>query len=146
MSRLAVFESQAVSVVFGLLPLGDGRADPFFEIEQEGEAYVVEGPGADGLITRCGTNANLFKITLSFKGSSQEHAKLSAIHIADKIAENGAGVAPLLVKDNNGSTLIMTDRAWITKMPKQGYGVTPADVQWELHAIIEPAGFILGGQ
>lgn len=145
MSRLAIYESKAVSTVFGLLPLGDGRAEEFFKITPNGPAYVVEGPGADGHVARCGTNNNLYTIEMSFKGTSEEHARLAVLHIADRNADNGAGVAPLFVKDNNGSTIIQTDRCWITQMPEQGLGVTKADVTWTFEAVIEPGGFILGG-
>jgi hypothetical protein len=93
MSRLAIYESKVVRVIFAGLSLGDGRADPFFKITANGPAYVIEGPGADGQMTRCGTNNNGYVIMLSFKGTSSEHAKLSAIHIADRLASNGAGVA-----------------------------------------------------
>ena len=145
MSRLAIYESKVFRVIFAGLSLGDGRADPFFKITANGPAYVIEGPGADGQMTRCGTNNNGYVITLGFKGTSSEHAKLSAIHIADRLASNGAGVAPLMCQDDNGSTLITTDRAWLTGMPEQAHGITKNDVEWELHAVIEPGGFILGG-
>ena len=92
MSRLAIYESKVVSVVLGVLELGDGRSDPFFKIAPTGDAYVVEGPGADGQVTMCGTNNDVYEITLSFKGASSENGVLSAIHIADRKASNGAGV------------------------------------------------------
>jgi hypothetical protein len=145
MSRLAIYESSVVSVIFAGLSLGDGRADPFFSITPNGPAYVTEGPGADGLITRCGTNNNLYQVKLNFKGSSSEHAKLMALHIADRSAKNGVGVAPLLCKDSNGSTLIMTDQAWIETFDELSFGITRPDVSWQLAAIVQPAGFILGG-
>lgn len=145
MSRLAVYESRIVAVVFGGILLEDGRADPFFQIEANGPAYVVEGPGADGHVARCGTNNDLYTITLSFKGTSAEIAKLVAIHIADRQATNGAGVAPLLCKDANGSTLIMTDRCWIEGLPSMSMGITKPDVAFVLHAVIPPGGLLLGG-
>ena len=145
MSRLAIYESEAVTVVFGGLTLGEGRAEDFFSIEPAGPAYVAEGPGADGHVAFCGTNNNLYNITLSFKGTSEEHARLSAIHIADRTQTNGSGVAPFFVKDANGSTIIATDRARIVAMPTQTFGVTKGDVDWEFLAIIEPGGFVLGG-
>lgn len=145
MSRLTNYESRAVSVIFGNISLEDGRADPFFAIAPNGPAYVVEGPGADGHVTRCGTNNNLYTITITLKGTSAEHAKLQAIHIADRIATNGAGIATLMVKDGNGSTLIATDQCWIATFNELSFGITRADVAWELHANIEPAAFQLGG-
>lgn len=145
MARLTIYESKAVDVIFAGFPMSDGRADPFFSIAPNGPAYVVEGPGADGHITRCGTNDDLYTITLTLKGTSNAHAKLSALHIADRSSANGAGVAPLLVKDGNGSTLIATDRCWIVQAPETEFGITRPDMAWEFHAIIPPAGLILGG-
>lgn len=145
MARLTIYESKVVSVVFAGIDIADGRADPFFQIAPQGPAYVVEGPGADGHVTRCATNNNLYTLTLSLKGTSAEHAKLSAIFQADRISSNGSGVAPLLCKDAKGSTLIATDRCWIATFNELAFGITRPDVAWELHAVIEPASFVLGG-
>lgn len=151
MARTVNFDSNAVSVVFAGISLDDGRADPFFEIAPNGEAYTAEGPGADGMIIRYSTNNDLHDVTLTLKGSSNAHAKLTAIHAADKIASRqsggggGAGVAPLLVKDNQGSTLISTDTCWITQAPNKSFGANPPDVTWNLQAVIPPAGMLVGG-
>ena len=145
MSRLAIYESKVVSGVLGVLELGDGRSDPFFKIAPTGDAYVVEGPGADGQVTMCGTNNDVYEITLSFKGASSENGVLSAIHIADRKASNGAGVMPLVAKDGSGSTLIQTSQCRIVTMPEASFGVTRPDTNWKLIAVIPPGGFLLGG-
>ena len=145
MSRLAVYESRVVRVIFAGLSLEDGRSDPFFTITPNGDAYVVEGPGADGHVAFCGTNNNLYEITLSFKGTSNVHQALSAIHIADRIANNGAGIAPLQCLDSSGATIINSSRARIMALPEQTFGVTKGDVNWKLMAVIEPGEFVLGG-
>jgi hypothetical protein len=143
-ARLAVYESKNVIITFAGLSLTDGRAENFFKITGN-PAYKMEGPGADGHVARCGTNDDTYKISLTFKGSSNAHAKLSTIHLADRAASNGAGIAPLFIKDGNGSTLIVTDRAWIVGLPEKGLGVTPADVEWQFEAIIPPGGYFCGG-
>jgi hypothetical protein len=145
LSRLAVYESQIVRVIFAGISLEDGRSDPFFQIQAHGDAYVVEGPGADGHVAFCGTNDNLYEITLSFKGTSNVHQALSAIHIADRKAFNGAGIAPLICEDSSGATLIQTDRCRIMALPQAQFGITRKDVDWKLMAVIEPGGFLLGG-
>ena len=145
MSRLAVYESKVVRVIFAGLPLDDGRSDPFFQIAPNGDAYVVEGPGADGHVAFCGTNNDLYEITLSFKGTSNVHQALSAIHIADRQAFNGRGIAPLICQDESGATLIQTDRARIMALPEVSFGVTKGDVAWKIMAVIEPGGFFAGG-
>lgn len=123
----------------------DGRAEKFCKIESNGPAYTTEGPGADGQITRCSTNNTLKKITLTFKGSSSENARLAAIHQADRLASNGAGVAPLMIKDGNGSTLISTDRAWIEADAEKEFGVSPSDVSWTIMAVVEPGPLNITG-
>jgi hypothetical protein len=145
MSRVALYSSNNVDVIFGGLALADGRGDPFFQLAPNGPAFTTEGPGADGHITRNKTNNNLYTITLTFKGTSAEHAKLSALFLADRVSENGVGVAPLLVKDSNGSTLIATDQCWIATFNELGFGVGKPDIAWELHAVIQPAALQLGG-
>lgn len=144
-SRLAVYESKNVSVVFAGLPLEDGRAEKFCSVKAKGPAYLTEGPGADGHVARCGTNNNVYEVKLTFKGTSSELAKLSAIHIGDRNFFNGAGIAPLMIKDANGSTLHATDRAWITEMPEQEFGVSKSDVSVTLEAVFEPGTMIVGG-
>lgn len=145
MSRLAVYESKVVRVIFAGLSLDDGRSDPFFTITPNGDAYVIEGPGADGHVAMCGTNNDVYEIQLSFKGTSNVHQALSAIHIADRAAFNGAGIAPLVCQDESGATLIQTDRCRIMGMAEQSFGITKGDVNWKLIAVIEPGAFILGG-
>ncbi len=145
MSRLAVYESKIVRVILGGIPLDDGRSDPFIKLTAHGDAYVVEGPGADGHVAFCGTNDDLYEITLSFKGTSSCNQALSAIHIADRAAFNGAGIVPLICQDEAGSTIIQTDRCRIMGMAEVAFGITRPDVNWKLMAVIEPGGFVLGG-
>lgn len=145
MSRLAVYESKIVRVILGTLSLEDGRSDPFFRIVPNGDAYIVEGPGADGHVAMCGTNNDVYEITLSFKGTSSVNQALSAIHIADRQAANGAGIMPLVCQDESGATLIQTDRCRIAAMAEAQFGITRGDTNWKLLAVIPPGGFILGG-
>lgn len=127
------------------MPLEDGRSDPFFKIAPLNDAYVIEGPGADGHVAMCGTNSDVYEITLSFKGTSSCNATLSAMHIADRKQFNGAGIMPLLVEDGSGSTLIQTDRCRIMSMTELSAGVTKPDTNWKLIAVIEPGGLFIGG-
>jgi hypothetical protein len=145
MSRLVAFESKVFRVILGGVPLEDGRSDPFFKITPRGDAYVTEGPGADGHYAICGTNDDGYDIELSFKGTSSCNEVLSAMHIADRKAFNGAGILPLLVQDESGSTLIQTDQCRIMSMAEQTVGVTKGDVNWKLFAKIAPGSFVLGG-
>jgi hypothetical protein len=145
MSRLAIYESEIFRVILGGISLDDGRSDPFFKIAANGDAYVIEGPGADGHVAFCGTNNDIYEITLSFKGTSSCNGILSALHIADRKSFNGAGVVPLVCEDGSGSTLIQTDRCRIMGMAEQAVGITKTDQNWKLIAVIEPGAFFLGG-
>jgi hypothetical protein len=145
MSRLSIYENKVHRVILGGVSLDDNRSDPYFKIAPLGPAYVTEGPGADGSFARCGTNNNGYEITLSFKGVSSCNNVLSAFHIADRKAFNGAGVMTLTAEDESGTSLIVTDRCWIESMAEQAFGITKPDTNWKLIAIIEPGQFFLGG-
>lgn len=144
-SRLVPYESKTHRILLGGIPLEDGRGDPYFKIAPTGDAYIVEGPGADGHVAFCGTNNDVYEISLTFKGTSKCNDILTAIHIADRKATNGAGVVPLVAEDAGGSSLIQTAECRIMGMAEQTFGVSKGDVTWKLMAVIPPGGFLLGG-
>lgn len=141
--RLAVFDLTAYDTIIGGVPLKDGLVS--VEVAPEGPAFADE-LGVDGHVVRYRTGENRANLNVVLKGSSEEHAKLSAIHAADVAATNGAGVVPVLVKDNNGTTLYATDKGWIVGMPTKTAAAAPGDVTWVIRLVLSsPLNAILGG-
>lgn len=140
-----LYAGNSVQVVFGVLNLKDMRADEFVNVRYDEVAFEVV-KGSDGSITRIATQNTLVHVDLIFKRSSNEHQKLSAIHIADRTTPNGAGVAPFLLKDDMGATLLAAEKAWLIGMPDSGNGKqVGGDVTWTIDMQVLPGQHIIGG-
>ncbi len=68
---------------------------------------------------------------------------LSAIHNGDMAIAGGAGVAPILVRDRQGTQLFTSPEAWITKIPDVSYGKETNTVQW-VFGVHNPINFVGG--
>jgi len=96
-----------------------------FEPDEDSFTKVV---GADGQVTRS-LNANASgRFTCTLKGSSPSNGLLSALHNVDR--KNGGGVKPILLKDNNGQTLIASGKAWIVRQPAVDMAKEVTDREW----------------
>lgn len=84
----------------------------------------------DGKGTRSRSKDKSAKITLTAMQSSPINAALSAILNADLTLPNGAGVAPLAVRDRSGFSLHAAATAWITKWPDASYDMTAKERVW----------------
>lgn len=142
--RFSVYDSKEVSCIVGAIPIEDGRADPFVEVSQVGPAYEDE-IGPDGSVVRYATGERRYDVTVNLMGSSEENAKLSALHAADVNATNGAGVGAFLLKDSNGSTLLAGAQCWITQTPGASKGRGPGEVSWNIRVIADATSMIVGG-
>jgi hypothetical protein len=140
---LAVYDSNAVDLILGVIPILDGRAEEFVTLEAAEEAYVTV-VGADGKVTRCATNNRLYNGMIKLLGASEENQKLTALYHLDRNAANGAGIGAFLLKDNNGATLIAAEQCWITNLPAKAFGKTLADVEWPF-SLVAPAGALFVG-
>jgi len=138
-----IYEINGCECNFALIPLKNGLVS--VEITPEGPAYG-DDMGADGAVCRYGTNECRATANIIMKGFSLENAKLSAVCGLDRGSFNGAGVAPFLFKDGNGSSLYATDKAWIMGMPAKTFGDKPGDVTWAIRLVMSsPLGWVVGG-
>ncbi len=128
---------------FALIPLKNGLVS--VEITPEGPAYS-DDIGADGQVCRSATNECRATANITMKGFSLENAKLSAVCGLDRGTFNGAGIAPFLFRDGNGSSLYATDQAWILGMPAKTFAAAPGDVTWAIRLVLSsPLNWVVGG-
>ena len=138
-----IFDVNGCDCVFAGIPLKDALVS--VEIVPEGPAFTDE-MGADGTVCRYATNECRARANVTLKGFSKENAKLSALHGADKGEENGLGVVPFLFIDNNGSTKVSTDKAWVEGMPSASFGSARGDTVWPIRLVLSsPLNWIIGG-
>lgn len=143
MSRIAIHDSDALSLIVMGIPIDDGRPKESL-LEIEFPEQFTEIDSADGLVIRCKTKDTKFPTTLKLLSSSKATDQLWAIHAADVAATGGAGVGPFLLIDGSGSTKL-AGTCWIKKAPKRSYGNTVKEEDWSLLVIADMATMALGG-
>lgn len=120
------YNPKKVSVSFAGQLLSGFSEGSFIVGEREEDAFskVV---GNDGETTRQANPNRSGSVTVTLKGSSGSNDVLSALASKDEI--DGSGVAPIIVKDNNGTTLL-AGTAWIRKSANVEYSREVGDREW----------------
>lgn len=129
-----VYDANEVTLNFAGIPIDSGFDDgEFIRIEQESDDFVDKA-GTDGEVTRSKTNDRRTTITVILMQSSDGNAALSALNNIDRLANNGAGVAPILVSDRQGTSIFAAAECWIAKPPDVSYDREPTAREWTLRA------------
>jgi hypothetical protein len=116
MSEFKVYDFDQVVFILGGLPItcnGEGTGIKITQLDPDFVTVV----GVDGSVTRSKTKKRLTKIEATLLQSSSANAILSALNNIDRLATNGAGVVPVMVKDNGGLSLVAGQHAWIEGPP-----------------------------
>lgn len=126
---LRVYDPDQIFVSLAGIPCSGYADDEFVRVEREGPAFddVV---GTDGEVTRSKTNDNRATVTIKLMQSSPTNDLFSALHNLDKNTPGGAGVGPFILKDLQGTTLIMAEKSWIRKEPDGSWGRTATEREW----------------
>jgi hypothetical protein len=106
------YDPKNVSVIFGgkiLSGFGDGT---FILAERNSQAFQLK-VGVDGEGTRAKTNDKSGKVTITLMQSSGSNDDLSAFAVQDELTNSAA--LPLLIKDNEGTTLLTALTCWVQK-------------------------------
>lgn len=96
----------------------EGFADgTFMTVSRNNDTFALT-MGADGEGARAKSNDTSGTFVFTLLQTSRSNAVLSSFHNADEL--NNGGQVPVLVKDNNGDTVLEASTAWVRK---------PADVE-----------------
>ena len=129
---MKVYDANEVTVNFAGLAIDSGFDDgEFCTIEQDNDSFGAK-QGTDGQVTRYKTYQDLTTITLKLMQTSEGNAKLSTLLNADLIGTNGAGVAPIMIRDRQGLSLFASPEAWIMGPPKVAYAREPGAREWKI--------------
>jgi hypothetical protein len=144
MGAAKIYDADRVTLVLGGITIDSGLADgEFFKIEPTTEAFTTV-VGTDGEVARSKTNDRRVKGTIRVLQTSAGNAALSALHNLDMETSNGAGVVPLMLKDNNSTaTIIEAEQCWISKNPSVTFSRGAEVREWPFEAA--SAKFFLTG-
>lgn len=137
---MKVYDANEVTVNFATRSIESGYDDgEFCTIEQENDNFGVK-QGTDGQVTRYKTNQSYTIVTLKLMQTSEGNAILSAILNADLLGTNGAGVAPIMIRDRQGLSVFAAPEAWILGPPKAAYAREPTAREWKI-GVANPVRF-----
>lgn len=126
------YDPDKVQVYFGGLLLQGFADGEYITVEQMSDAFQ-DVVGTDGEVARSKSNDNRAKVVIKLLQTSLSNAQLSAIHTADLLAGNGAGVSTFQMQDLQGGTLVHGEQAWIVKFPDNSMDRTAKSREWEIH-------------
>ncbi len=128
---LRTYDPKLVLITLGAIPISGTADGTFLNIEQAEDAFSMQ-VGSDGEATRTRSNNNSATITVTLMQSSASNDLLSTLHNLDLALPNGAGCAPLLVKDLSGRALFVAEKCWIVRAPSAEFGREAAAREWQL--------------
>src|SRR5215472_18970077 len=130
---LKVYDADQVSLIFMGALIQSGFDDGvFLDIDQEADDFTHK-VGTDGETARSKTNNHNADVKVHLMQTSDGNAALSALNNLDKLAPNGAGVGPMLIRDRQGTSLYTAAHCWVRKPPDVQFAREASDRVWTLH-------------
>lgn len=132
--NLKFYDPDLVDVLFSLAPIDGFATDSLVSIEADEQDFTIV-KGVKGDISRSKNLGVTFLVTIMLMSTSRSNAFLSAIRALDGASAGGAGVAPILIRDRNGTSLFESDKAWIEQAPTVTRGKEAAPQEWKIRVI-----------
>jgi len=126
---LKTYNPKEVSVIVGARVITGFAEDSKVIVARENDSWAKVA-GVDGEVTRSKSNDKSGSITINLMQSSDDNAFLTALYQSDELS--GAGVVPVTVKDNSGTSLYIAPEAWIRKPPDSEFSREAGPREWIL--------------
>lgn len=136
------YDPDQVDVLVDYVPLSGFGPDSFVKITETEDVFVLVR-GVDGTFTRSKKKGRATIVEVTLMQSSDSNVVLSALHEADYLAPNGAGIVPILVRDKGGTSLTAASDAWIIKTPDQDFTSSAKERVWKFQ-LVNPQ-IVVGG-
>lgn len=123
---------------------GGYAEDEVFGVEWS-EDWYTKYTGADSEVTRVRTNNFGCVATHRYAQTSDMNDRMSAILAADLLLPNGGGAGVYSLKDTEGRTVLIAERAWIIGPPALKFAKTVQVYEWKID-IHNARGSFFGGR
>ena len=121
------YSPKKVSVIVAGVIMAGYAEGSFISVERSADAFT-KVVGSDGEVGRVHSADRSGRITLTLQQTSESNDVLSALQIADEFSLTGK--FPVIVKDNNGTSLYHGMDAWIVKSPNAEYSNSMSPREW----------------
>ena len=128
---MKTYDPKNVSLILGGQIIQGYTDGTFINVERNEDMFSMK-VGVDGIGTRAKTNNKSGKITITLHQSSPSNDYLSTLALADENAN--AGAVPMLMRDNNGTSLCTSLTMWVKKMANAEYGKEVGNRVWVLES------------
>jgi hypothetical protein len=121
------YNPENVTASFNGYEIGGYAEDEFINVTYNGDA-ATPVVGNDGAVSRAMNPDKSGTITITLKATSPSNDVLSGFAIKDRI--DGSVVGVLMIRDNNGTTLVLGKDAWIQKQPDVAFAREVGNRAW----------------
>jgi len=121
------YDPTRVTVAFGAILIQGFNDGTMIKTSRNEDAYTVK-VGGQGDVTRVRSRNKTGQITITLLAESPTNDLLTAQALIDE--ESGTAYAPIMVKDLNGTTLMVAENAWIMKMPEVEHATDASPREW----------------
>ena len=128
---IKVYDPTQVGIIVGTSPMNGFAEDSMITIEMEDPQYSIS-TDISGEATRFKVNKSIAKVTIRLTQTSPSNDLLSSYVEADRISN--AGVFPLMIKDNNGTSLFTSTAAFIEQVPSMEFANENKNREWVIKA------------
>jgi hypothetical protein len=129
-----------VTLAFGGVPIKGTIKGTYVNVEQSEDTWQDE-QGTDGAVSRILSGDEMTDVTITIQQTSPSNDYLSGVYQADK--RTGLGALPLVVKDNSGRSIFVSDQAWIKKPAPAAFADTLQPRAWVFRCAT-PQNFVGG--
>jgi len=137
---MKIYSAAEHSFSFAGKAIETGRGeDEFVSYEQDVPNFSTKS-GVDGETTRSENKNTTTTLKLTLMQTSSSNGFLSAILNGDISIPGGAGIAPILVRDRQGTTVLMSPEAFIVGPPAVKRGKEVGMNEWTFK-VIAPVRF-----
>lgn len=127
MADFKQYDPARVVMTYRGIPIRGYMDGTFISVERASDSFE-KAVGAGGDVARVRSRDRSGRVTLTLQQTAPVNDLLSAIAIEDELF--GTGLGPLMVKDVNGTTLLLASIAWIVRPANVEFGDSLSGREW----------------
>lgn len=132
---LKSYDPRRVQLIVGVAKITGYMSGTSISAEPMGDGSTSVA-GMDGDVARAMNTDPRWSINVNLLQSSDSNQMLSGLYAADK-ASSGNGVVPVMLQDNNGTTLLAGAQGWVLRPANIEYGNEITGRSWTIHMVAE---------
>lgn len=140
MAQVKTYDAKQISVIFGGRIFTGFAEDSKVSVARANDSFTMKS-GVDGEVTRSKSNDRSGTVTINLMTTSSDNDFLAGILEGDELSNTG--ILPIIVKDNNGTTLHTAPEAWVRKPADDEKSKEAGSREWNIdcaNLLMHPGG------